>query len=97
MSTTTGGPAKRMDNPKQRQPASLKNFRRCRARTKAGKPCHSPAVAGKGVCRIHGGKGAGAPHGERNGRWKHGGDTLEAVALRKAAHGLIQILAGQMG
>ena len=93
MSTTIGGPSKRMDNPKQREPDSLKNCPRCQARTKAGAPCRSPAVAGKRVCRMHGGKGSGAPHGERNGRWKHGGDTVEAVSLRNAAHRVMRQLA----
>lgn len=44
---------------------------------------------------MHGGKGSGAPRGERNGKWKHGGDTLEAVALRKAAHRLLRMLSPQ--
>ena len=92
MSTTTGGSAKRMDNPTQRQPDSLKNCPRCHARTKQGMSCRSPAVAGKRVCRMHGGKGAGAPQGERNGMWRHGGDSSEAVALRRAAHGLMRSL-----
>ena len=92
MSTTTGGTSKRTDNPKQREPDSLKNCPRCQARTKAGKLCRSPAVAGQRVCRMHGGKGSGAPHGERNGKWRHGGDTLHAVALRKAAHRLVRLL-----
>ena len=81
-----------MDNLKQREPDSLKNCPRCQARTKAGKSCRSPAVAGKRVCRMHGGKGSGAPHGKRNGMWKHGGDTVEAMALRKASHSLIRKL-----
>ena len=94
MSTTTGGSAKRMDNPTQRQPDSLKNCPRCQARTKEGKSCRSPAVAGKRVCRMHGGLSPGAPTGERNGRWRHGGETQEAVALRKAAQGLIRAVHG---
>lgn len=92
MSIITGGKAKRMDNPKQREPDILKNCPRCQARTKAGKPCRSPAVAGKRVCRMHGGKRSGAPSGECNGMWRHGGDTLQAVALRKAANELLRLL-----
>ena len=84
------GMAKQTDNPKQRQPLSLKNCPRCQARTKAGKSCRSPAVKGKRVCRVHGGKGSGAPRGDRNGNWKHGGDTQEARALRKVAQSFIR-------
>ncbi len=40
---------------------------------------------------MHGGaKGSGAPKGERNGMWKHGGHTNEAVALRRAARRLMK-------
>ena len=43
---------------------------------------------------MHGGRSSGAPQGERNGNWKHGGDTLEAVALRKAARSVCRSIAG---
>ena len=39
---------------------------RCGARTRAGTPCQSPSVAGAKRCRMHGGKGSGAPKGNRN-------------------------------
>lgn len=39
---------------------------RCGARTRSGMPCQSPAVSGKRRCRMHGGKGSGAPKGNRN-------------------------------
>lgn len=42
---------------------------------------------------MHGGQGSGAPKGARNGMWKHGGDTLEAVTLRRAASRLLRELA----
>jgi len=42
---------------------------------------------------MHGGaKGSGAPKGERNGMWKHGGHSEEATALRKAANRLLERL-----
>ncbi|WP_404947166.1 HGGxSTG domain-containing protein [Rhizorhabdus wittichii] len=44
---------------------------RCGARTRSGHPCRSPAVNGSRRCRMHGGKGSGAPRGNRNA-WKHG-------------------------
>jgi len=42
---------------------------------------------------MHGGKNPGAPKGERNGQWKHGGDTHEAVALRREVSKLLRELA----
>ena len=56
---------------------------RCLARTRSGKACQSPAVKGKQRCRMHGGKGSGAPNGNRNAR-KHGArsaETRHALAL----------------
>lgn len=62
-------------NPMQRSP-------RCTARCKrTGLPCASPAVTGWLVCRMHG-AGGGAPPGKRNGNYRHGGRTIEAIALR---------------
>ena len=51
-----------------RQPDILANAPRCgaRARTQGGAPCRSPAVRGSARCRMHGGKGSGAPRGNRN-------------------------------
>jgi hypothetical protein len=50
---------------------------RCHARCKHSKrPCKAPAMRGKRVCRMHGGKG-GAPRGERNGSYIHGRCTIE--------------------
>jgi hypothetical protein len=48
---------------------------RCQARCKHDhRPCRQPAMRGKRVCRMHGGKG-GAPKGARNGAFRHGGRT----------------------
>jgi hypothetical protein len=53
---------------------------RCNARAKrTGCRCQSPAVAGFRVCRMHGARG-GAPEGEHNGNYRHGGSTKEALA-----------------
>ena len=57
---------------------------RCGAKTRSGKPCRAPAVAGKKRCRMHGGaEGSGAPVGNQNAL-KHGLYTKEAIAERKA-------------
>ncbi len=56
---------------------------RCGARTRSGKPCRSPAVAGKKRCRMHGGaSGSGAPRGNKNA-FKHGTYSQEAIAERR--------------
>lgn len=63
----------------------------CHARNRKGLPCRCPAMRGKARCRLHGGaEGSGAPKGERNGMWKHGGFSREAMALRRAAQTLLR-------
>ena len=52
---------------------------RCKAKSKrTGKPCGAPAVRGCHVCRMHGARG-GAPTGKRNGNYRHGARTKEAI------------------
>ena len=63
---------------------------RCGARTRSGKPCRSPAVAGKRCCRMHGGaSGSGAPRGNKNA-FKHGIYTREAIAEHRQLGELIR-------
>ena len=63
---------------------------RCGAKTRSGKPCQSPAVAGKRRCRMHGGaKGSGAPKGNKNAL-KNGLYTKEAIEERKELRRLIR-------
>jgi hypothetical protein len=57
---------------------------RCGARTRQGTPCRQPAMA-NGRCRLHGGKSPGAPTGEQNGNYRHGGRTMEAIAAKREA------------
>ncbi len=64
---------------------------RCTATSKrTGKPCRAPAVRGWAVCRFHG-AGGGGPKGERNGMYKEGLHTKEAVASRRR----LQVLLSQ--
>ena len=67
---------------------------RCTARSKrSGQQCRGPAVRGKRVCRMHGGvAGSGAPSGNRNGRYKHGGCTNEGLALLRHINMLGRLL-----
>lgn len=63
---------------------------RCGAKARAGAPCQSPAVRGKRRCRMHGGSsGSGAPKGERNGRYRHGRFTCEALEERRKTRALM--------
>jgi hypothetical protein len=65
---------------------------RCQAHTRQKASCLSPTVKGQRVCRMHGGKGSGAPKGVANGAWEHGGWTKEAVRVRRAAAALLRAL-----
>ena len=64
--------------------------RRCGAKSRSGKPCRSPAVAGKKRCRMHGGAaGSGAPRGNKNAL-KHGRHTREAIEERRQLRALLR-------
>ena len=83
---TAGAPADRRagTSPQpmaQPQPDSLATARRCGARTRCGAACRSPAVTGSARCRMHGGKGSGAPRANRNA-WKHG---IHSARVREIA------------
>ncbi len=88
--THTGAPraiSKIRNNPMHRmtrEPLPLRETPRCGAKTRSGKPCQSPAVRGRRRCRMHGGAdGSGAPSGSRNGNYRHGFYTAEAIAERR--------------
>jgi hypothetical protein len=65
---------------------------RCHARTRAGTPCQSPAMA-NGRCRMHGGKAKGAPKGNSNAL-KYGRYTAEAIAERRQFADLLRGMKG---
>jgi hypothetical protein len=60
------------------------NSPRCGAKTRAGSVCRQPAMK-NGRCRLHGGKSPGAPRGVRNGNYRNGLRTIEAIADRRRA------------
>ena len=64
---------------------------RCGAKTRSGSLCRSPAMP-NGRCRMHGGASPGAPSGERNGNYKHGRFTAEAIESRRGLNALIREL-----
>ena len=71
--------------------SNMNHAPRCEARTRRGTPCQCPATKGRGRCRLHGGaQGSGGPKGERNGAFKAGAWTNEAVAQRRAASALLR-------
>lgn len=82
-----------MHNHTTQEPEQLRNAPRCQARAKAtGKSCRCAAMRGKRVCHKHGGRSPGAPKGKANGNYRHGGETREAVALRREARHLLREL-----
>ncbi|MFL0671316.1 MAG: HGGxSTG domain-containing protein [Erythrobacter sp.] len=91
--TTTGGAE--ILAPKAMVPPSpverLRLAKRCGAKARSGNPCQAPAERGKERCRFHGAR-AGAPRGERNGSYRHGGETKEARALRAEVRHLLREL-----
>ena len=73
------------------KPLPMHLARRCLARTRKGTPCRAPSVKGKKRCRMHGGaKGSGAPSGPRNGNYKTGFWTKEAIAERRRLSALLR-------
>ena len=63
---------------------------RCHATSKRpGERCKAPAVRGWTVCRFHGARG-GAPKGERNGMYRHGLYTKEAIEERRLLRELLR-------
>ena len=63
---------------------------RCGATSKrTRKPCRAPAVQGWSVCRFHGARG-GAPRGARNGAYKNGDHTKEAIETRRVIRELVR-------
>lgn len=72
----------------------LNNIRgapRCGAKTRAAGPCQCPAMRGRTRCRIHGGRSSGAPRGEKNGNFKHGFWTCEAVQERQWVKEMVEL------
>jgi hypothetical protein len=62
---------------------------RCGAKTRRGLPCQRVGNRRNGRCRFHGGR-AGAPSGERNGRWRHGGTSKAAKAQMEEMRALLR-------
>jgi hypothetical protein len=70
--------------------ANLRAAPRCGAKNRAGEPCRCPAMRGRRRCRLHGGLSPGAPRGQRNGNFKDGHWTTEAIEERRLLRSLVQ-------
>jgi len=68
---------------------NLRNVPRCGAKTRRQTACISPRVRGNKRCRMHGGKGSGAPKGSQNAL-KHGLYTAETLASQRSVRDLIK-------
>jgi glucans biosynthesis protein len=64
---------------------------RCGARTRTGTSCQSPAISGKSRRRMHGGKGSGAPNGNRDSL-RHGAYTKDVIEREQLVHDLCRRL-----
>jgi hypothetical protein len=72
------------------KPINLRKLPRCQATAKStGMRCGNPAMKGKRVCYIHGGKSPGPPKNNINAL-KHGFYTAEAIAERRYIKSLIK-------
>jgi hypothetical protein len=72
---------------------NLRQARRCGARTRAGTTCQRPAMRGRKRCRLHGGLSPGAPRGTKNGNFRNGNWTAEAVEEHRWLRALVQTFA----
>jgi hypothetical protein len=75
------------------RPRDLKQRPHWGAGTRAGAPCQRPSVRGRKRCRFHGGLSPGAPRGPKNGNFKTGDWTSEAINERKWLRSLVQSFA----
>ncbi len=74
---------------------NVNNPMQCGAKTRSGRECMA-RVMPNGQCRMHGGSSPGAPRGEKNGNYKHGYWTKEAIQNRKNSSILLKALAPEI-
>lgn len=73
----------------QRNVGPMQNAPRCGAKTRSGTPCQSPSIQGSARCRMHGGRGSGAPLGNHNAL-KHGAYDREMRERTATARHLLR-------
>jgi hypothetical protein len=82
-----------MDQQLEERLANLKRAPRCGALTRAGTACQRPALRGRTRCRLHGGLSSGAPAGAKNGNFRTGSWTAEAIEERRWLRSLVKAFA----
>lgn len=78
-----------MSGTHQRNVGPMQASPRCQARTRSGALCQAPKIAGAARCRMHGGRGSGAPRGNKNAL-KDGFHTAPRRQRRAEAHKQIE-------
>lgn len=73
----------------RRDTDSMHEAPRCGAKTRQGTPCQAPAITGKARCRMHGGRGSGAPLYNQNAL-KSGLYTGEALEMRQHVNQILR-------
>jgi glucans biosynthesis protein len=79
-----------MDQRPPSQVSHVSQVPRCGAKTRTGSFCRRPPVQGRKRCRLHGGLSPGAPRGSRNGNYKNGEWTAEAIEERRWLRSLVR-------
>ena len=82
-----------MDQDVETRLGNLRRAPRCGAMTRTGTACQRPAMRGRKRCRLHGGLSPGAPRGRRNGNYKNGNWTADAIEERRWLRSLVQLFA----
>jgi hypothetical protein len=82
-----------MDQNIERRLQNLRRAPRCGARTRSGTPCQRPALRGRRRCRLHGGLSPGAPRGAKNGNFRNGYWTAQAIEERGWLRSLVKAFA----
>jgi hypothetical protein len=82
-----------MNQDVETQLANLRRAPRCGAKTRAGTPCQCPALRSRKRCRLHGGLSTGAPRGVKNGNFKNGDWTTDAIEERRWLRSLVRSFA----
>jgi hypothetical protein len=65
----------------------------CQARTRTGELCQCKPIIGRSRCRLHGGLSPGAPRGPKNGNFKNGDWTIEAIEERRWLQSMVNSFA----
>ena len=82
-----------MDQDIETRLENLRRAPRCGALTRAGIACRRPAIRGRKRCRLHGGVSTGAPRGMKNGNFRNGSWTADAIEERGWLRSLVRAFA----